>query len=166
MNIPTQIFEFERPCPRGTISLPYFTLGAKESVIFHNDTELLKESFMYPDVAECYRVQAFYDSLKAHNYNVNKYDSVKTTNHYCEFSGGGDIYISKGDVSIPLVFVSPTVEELDESDEESSVVGGNVHVSPISHGDSKLASLTIGKKEVVIQRSSNISYGQTWLLLL
>ena len=97
-------------------------------------------------------MEAFCNSLRSHNYSVNRCDSVKTTNHYCEFSGGGDVYISKGDVSIPLVFVSPTIEELTEPDEESSVVGGNVHVSPLTHRDSKLASLSIEGKKVISLR--------------
>ena len=145
-----KIFEFDRPIAKGTISLPYFILEADESVVFHNNTQCVKETFTFPDVSEFRQMEAFCNSLRSHSYKVNRCDSVKTTNHYCEFSGGGDVYISKTNVSVPLVFVSSTVEESTEpaeesteSDEKSSVVDGNVHVSPLAHGDSRLASLII-----------------------
>ena len=54
-----------------------------------------------------------YKSLQAHKYNVEKCHVVKTSTHYCQFSGGGDLYITK-DVSLPLVFIPPT----DDTDEE------------------------------------------------
>ena len=44
---------------------------------------------------------------------------TRTTHHYCQFSGGGDIHIYKTDFSTPLVFASPTAgdTELTEPDE-------------------------------------------------
>lgn len=168
VGTPKRIFEFIHPCPKGSISLPYFTLGMEESTIFRDEhNQIISESFMFPEASESSRLQAFYKSLELHDYNVNRCNSTKTTNHYCQFSGGGDIYISKKNVSVPLVFVSCTHEVLTERDEESSVVGDDAHGSPVTDGYSKLASLSIEVKKANHDsqklKYQNINYGVTWL---
>lgn len=85
----------------------------------------------------------FCTSLVTHNYRAKHFEGVKTTNHYCEFSGGGDLCISKSDLSIPLVVVLPPVEDSNEPSEsdEQSESDDTVHVSPLHDGESKLACL-------------------------
>ena len=147
----TRIIDFEGPPPDPSISLPYFILNAEKTKLFHADGSL-KVSFMFPEVSESTRVEALRKSLESNNYNVERCDSAKTTKHYCEFSGGGDIFISRKDVSVPLVFVSPAVAKMTGPDEapneapnEPSVV--KLRVSPLHQGESKLASLSIEAKK-------------------
>lgn len=151
-----KIFQFSQPCPDATVSLPFFILKEDKNDVFRDkDKQKLKESYTFPVVPENSRVDALYKSLQAHQYNVELFHADKTSPHYCQFSGGGDLCVTK-DVSSPLVFIAPTDEELpateldEDTSKETSVTGGDVlsNVSPLFHGDSKLASLCIeGKKE-------------------
>ena len=50
---------------------------------------------MFPDASENARLEALRISLHANQYNVKGWDGTKTVEHYCQFSGGGDIYIAK-----------------------------------------------------------------------
>lgn len=150
VSTPKRYFDFKDPCPKGHISLPFFLIENDEDTIFRDKTnKIVNELFMYPEVSEDDRMNALYDSLHLHRYNVKRCKSTKTTEHYCEFSGGGDIYICNKNISTPLVFTSPTAgeTELAQPDEGSSVGGGGVKVSPVTYGTSKLSSLSIeGKK--------------------
>lgn len=123
-------------------------------------------------ISEHLRVDALYKSLQAHKYNVEKCHVVKTSIHYCQFSGGGDLYVTK-DVSLSLVFIATTDdtdEELpatgldEDTSKETSVTGGDVlspDVSPLSYGDSNLISHCIeGKMNFLTLRSSSINMGQ------
>lgn len=132
VNTPKRYFDFKDPCPTGYISLPFFTIENDEKAIFRDKTkQVFNESFMYPDAPEYERIDALYESLHRHQYNVKRCKSGKTTEHYCEFSGGGDIYICNKNISTPLVFTAGETE-LDQPDEELSVGGGNVKVSQLS----------------------------------
>ena len=92
-----------------------------------------------------------HNSLQANHYDVYTYDPSKTSYHFCEFSGGGNIYITK-DISSFLVFVVPTDEDLPTTDKDSpatkSAPEGLLQVSPLAAGVSKMVSLIVeGKKE-------------------
>ena len=130
VKTPTRYFDFKDPCPKGYISLPYFTIVNDEKIFRDKTKQVFNESFIYPDVPEHERIDALYESLQHHQYNVKRCKSAKTTEHYCEFSGGGDIYIYRN-ISTPLVFTSPAAgeTELAQPDEGSSVGGGDVKLS-------------------------------------
>ena len=91
MGNDTKIFEFENSLLKGTIGLPYVILDAKKSAIFRSDNTV-KESYTYPEVPEPHWIQAFHESFQSHKYNAKRYEPVKTTKHYCEFSGWRPLY--------------------------------------------------------------------------
>ena len=75
------------------VGLHFFTLGAEKSEYFHNeDNQTVKTSYVYPVVAEQERLDAFRIALHDLEYNVKQVKSTKTIGHFCEFSGGGDLY--------------------------------------------------------------------------
>ena len=139
---------------KGTISLPYFILEAKHNEVFADEEhQILKYDFVFPEVSEQTRLSSLKKSLETHHYKVEAVDSSRTKNHYCQFSGGGDLCVTK-DVTPPLVIVSPT-NEVDQgtssspSSPSSSTSGGGMpssNSSPLTVGDSKLASLLIEGK--------------------
>ena len=90
------IVDKQNVCPKATVSLPYFI----------QENQILNEGYVYPEVSEKIMQTALFKSLQANQYNVDICDSSKTINHFCRFSGGGDLYIT-GDNSSTLVFVSP-----------------------------------------------------------
>ena len=102
-------FEFTSKCPKGTVSMPYFVIQDKDSDIFDNPNDpgqsTVRDEYLYPNVSEAIRIEALYKSLTSNQYNVKKIDPVKTVNHLCEFSGGGDIYINVHNSSPLIVFV-------------------------------------------------------------
>ena len=134
-------FKFHNGCPKGIISLPYFILKDEEHVVFRNKSDqIVHDEYTFPEASE----NALQNSLQANHYNVRTYDPSKTCNHFCEFSGGGDIYITK-DISSFLVFVVPIDED---SPATKSAPEGLLQVSPLAAGVSKMVSLTVeGKKE-------------------
>ena len=91
-----------------------FVINDKNDVVFHNsDNQVLKIDYTYPDVTENRRVEAQRTSLQDHKYCVERLDSTKTSHHYCEFSGGGDLFVTK-EVKLPLVFLVPSAFTDDE----------------------------------------------------
>ena len=101
---------------KGAISLPYFTLGYKQIDYFYDEED---GSYMFPDTSENVRLEALPISLHANQYNVKGWDGTKTVEHYCQFSGGGDIYIAKDNLSPVLVFVVPKDSSATDEDDES-----------------------------------------------
>ena len=95
--------------------------------------------------SESERKNAFYMSLQTHNYNVNRMDATKTTLHFCQFSGGGDIYITK-DLS-SLVVVTPVKNNSPQPVSAPKESMELPNVSPISSSDSKLISLSVEAKK-------------------
>ena len=92
-------------------------------------------------------------SLTSNQYNVMKVDSVKTVDHLCEFSGGGDIYINEHDLSPLIVFVltesaagNQDSQVTDDAPEGSATQSSTV--SPLASGSSKLLSLCIEGKSL------------------
>ena len=158
-NTSSSIFRLPKPYPKGTVSLPFFILEEEKSKVFEDvDQQILGEYYRFPEVSKHTRIQSLRRSLEAHNYAVHMIDPTKTTEHYCQFSGGGDLCVTKN-VKLPLVILSPTDEvdttALDQGTSggdmpSSSTAGGGMlssKLSPLTKGDSKLASLCIeGKK--------------------
>ena len=131
--------------PSGDISMPYFTLKQGQSIFLDEAKLIFNETYFYPEVSESLRVDALRRSLVHHKYVVKTIKASKSTNHYCEFSGGGDIYVYAAK-SPPLVFVSP--EDAEEDEEEDAKCDESIHkVSPVSKGGSKLYALSIEAKK-------------------
>ena len=124
---------------KGDITLPFFTLVTNKKT-----GDLYKDLFYtFPECSESDRVDALRNSLQANGYIVRKCDSSRNTEHYCEFSGDGDIYIYKDnipEVNIPVMVF--TVPEDSSPDEDPPATE-----SPPILGDTKLISLTIEAKK-------------------
>ena len=134
----------------------HFLHWKEENKVFEDvDHQVLYNFYSFPEVSEQLRLNCLLKSLQVHHYNVKLVDSTKTLHHYCQFSGGGDLCVTK-DVKPPLVIVSPTDEvdtttALDQGTSggdmpSSSTSGGDMpssKLSPLTNGDSKLASLCI-----------------------
>ena len=89
---------------KGDISLLYFTLHPDKII-----AEIIEEqdfNYTFPDSSEGERLQYLSTSLIHHGYRVKTWSSTKTTDHYCEFSGGGDLHIAEK-LSSVIVFVVP-----------------------------------------------------------
>ena len=111
---------------------------------------------MYSEVSKDEWMDALFNSLQSHRYDVKRCKSTKTTSHYCQFSGGGYIHVHSKNIGT-LVFVSSAEKT---PDEESSVGGGNEKVFPLAHGTSKLSLLSIEGKKGSIP-SAKLKY-QLW----
>ena len=164
-----RVFKFPN-IPKATVSLPFFTIDDTE-IFRDEENQIIKEEYVYPEVTEKTRENALQRALQAHKFNVNASESAKSTVHFCEFSGGGDLYIT-GNVSA-LVVVTPaeadSTAESDSSANESSVATNDVSLlgaqgrsmpsmiatniavnkekSPTVAGQSKLVSLTLELKK-------------------
>ena len=129
----------------------------------NEDKQILIQLYTFPTPAsDMVWLNILLNSIKeilVRDYFVGFFDSTKKTRHYYQFSGGGDLYITKRIQPQPLVFLGST--QTDDEDAStlttstSSPPTGNSpsrppdNVSPVSHGTSKLAGLSIeGKKEV------------------
>ena len=116
-SISEAIFKLPKPYPKGTVSLPFFILEEEKSKVFEDvDHQILNE------VSAQTGLNSLRKSLEAHRYNVDIVDSSKTPRHYCQFWGGGDLCAA-----------------LDQG-----ISGGDMpssKLSPLTNGDSKLASL-------------------------
>ena len=127
---------------KGEITLPYFTLVRNKKTDDFDKKDIL---YTFPECSENERVEALRNSLQANGYIVKRWDSSKTVEHYCQFSGGGDIYICKDNVPV-LVF---TVPEDSSPDEDPPATESSFQASPSALGDTKLVSLTIeGKRHL------------------
>ena len=112
----------------GKIGYPYFTL---EQGMEPNEDD------KYIVAPEKDRVNALSQSLQSYGYIVLQ--AGGDLSHYCEFSGGGDIYIVN-EVEEPFIFQSTQLT--DEVDENGEVT----NLSPITDGTQKLTSLSIEGK--------------------
>ena len=156
----------------------YFTLEGEMDInnFTNEDKQILKQSHVFPTPAsERVRLNVLLNSLKlvlGHDYIVGFFDATKKTHHYCQFSGGGDLYITKRVQPQPLVFLGAT--QTDDDDEDASTLttstsspptgnspsGPSDNVSPVSHGTSKLTGLSIeGKKIMSTQISAMSQHG-------
>lgn len=134
-----RFFEFKNVCSRATISLPYFILEDVETDVFRDkENQILKEEYVYPEVSEKVRQSALLKSLQVHHYNVDIFDSSKTAQHFCRFSGDGDLYIT-GDNVWTLVFVSPGDEDSPAADKNS--LAADVDSPAADEGESRLLFL-------------------------
>ena len=125
--------------------MPYFTLGYKQIDYFYDEED---GSYMFPDASENARLEALRISLHANQYNVKGWDGTKTVEHYCQFSGGGDIYIAKDNLSPVLVFVVPKDSSATDEDDESPEGSSQLFrvPSPLVPGRAKLVSFTLEGK--------------------
>lgn len=134
-----RLYSFDKPLPlpSPSPSLPFFILNDEHGDVFHDAaSQVVKESYVYPEVSESVRKNAFSMSLKAHNYNVNRIEATKAKYHFCQFSGGGDLYITR-DTSFLVVI----------TDDDNSPPMEPCQASPLSSSDSKLISLSIETKK-------------------
>ena len=132
------------PTSGGKISYPYFTLkfGLEPHV---NDT--------FPcDKLENDRLDAISTSLQQQGHIVHYFGKIQS--HYCEFTGGGDIYI-ENTVEGPLVFKSQQLPDDDEADDVNK--SDDVNLSPTNSGT---AQLSIEGKRGIVAVSAVI--GQLW----
>ena len=93
VRTPERHFNFTEPCPIGWISLPFYLVdrfiasedGYKfdEFIFRDKSNQLLKESYLYPDVSEDERMDALIASLTQNKYNVMRFSSKRVTHHYC-----------------------------------------------------------------------------------
>ena len=140
-SISEAIFKLPKPYPKGTVSLPFFILEEEKSKVFEDvDHQILNE------VSAQTRLNSLRKSLEAHRYNVDIVDSSKTPRHYCQFTGGGDLCVTK---------------EVDTTALDQGTSGGDMpssKLSPLTNGDSKLASLwKIHSSIIQIQTASDNS---------
>ena len=105
-------------------------------------------------VSEKKRISALHNSLTRNGYNAWTPDSTKQSHHFCQFSDGGDLFITKK-VSAPLLFVASEDSTVSENSLELSVpsasseeLNDQISVSPSTPGTSKLSAL---QKEKVFQ---------------
>ena len=130
----------------GKISYPYFTL--------EQDMELDVVD-MYIVAPEKDRVNAFSKSLQRNGYIVLQ--AGGDLSHYCEFSGGGDIYI-ENEMEEPFIFQSiQLTDEVDENGEAEI----QTNSSPIKVGTHKLASLSIEAKRGTLRNIESM-VSQLW----
>jgi len=130
----------------GKIGYPYFTL---EQGMEPHDTDV------YFAASQRDRVNAFSLSLQRHKFYVQQ--AGGDLSHYCEFSGGGDIYI-ENEVEEPFIFQSTQLtDEVDENGEAEI----QTKSSPIKGGTHKLASLSIEAKRLAILSLRYVSSGPT-----
>lgn len=101
---------------KGDISLPYFTLcrNKKTADFISEEADVLYTFPDHPDTTESERLQYLSWSLVDNRYDVKIWAGTKMIDHYCEFSGGGDLYIAKENLSSVLVFVVPKDSATDE----------------------------------------------------
>ena len=132
-----RLYKFAEPCQTASISLPFFILKDKlDSIFYDEDRRIIKESYVYPIVNEDQRKMAFQISLQSHNYKVHPISTSKSRYHFCQFSGGGDFYITKHLSTLAVVSsdLPQTAEKL-------------LNVSPISSSESQLISLSVETKK-------------------
>ena len=120
------------------------------------DRKVLKTSFVFPKItSEDERIVCLHNALAKHldsSYVISKLDHKRTSKHFCQFSGGGDLCISRPiEKSDPLVFLgsqNDSDQTGNSSTEQPSVGNQNIRVSPIQLGTSTSPILCIeGKKE-------------------
>ena len=80
VRTPERHFDLTEPIPKGWISLPFYLVDSfiasedghkiDESIFRDKSNQLLKQSFIYPDVSEDERMEALFISLQEHKYNV------------------------------------------------------------------------------------------------
>ena len=79
----------------------YFTLEEEIDVnnITNEDKQILIQLYTFPTPAsDMVRLNVLLNSVKeilVRDYFVGFFDATKKTRHYCQFSGGGDLYITK-----------------------------------------------------------------------
>ena len=110
VNTEDRLYEFNEPCTKASISLPFFVLEDKPSSVFYDEArQIVKESYWFPVVSEGRWRSALERSLQDHNYKVNIIYPNKTKYHFCQFSGGGDFYITnRSSLSVVLPNMYPT----------------------------------------------------------
>ena len=156
--------------------MPYFTLCYNKKTDFICDEEDVLYTFPdSPDATESERLQYLSDSLRDNGYRVKTWAGEKMVDHYCEFSGGGDLYIAEENLSSVLVFVVPkdsaTNEDPPATESSSQPLevplpatessSQPLRLSPLAPGSTKQVPFIIeGKKSLVI--SSNLK-GNFWL---
>ena len=134
------------------ICLPFYLCGAGDEIFHNKETLDLKETFKFPIVSEKKRIAALHNSLTRNGYNAWTPDSTKQSHHFCQFSGGGDLYNTK-EVSAPMVFVASEDSTVSENSLELSVPSASseepndqISASPSTPGTSKLSALSIEAK--------------------
>jgi len=158
------------------ISLSYFILEVGELEkydIFDNSYKRTKVTYNFPDPKnEAERLAILSHVLSVHlgaKFKVGAWG--KSSCHYCQFSGGGDLCVAKSDTGLPLVYLGSTeIDDLEaaETDNLDATETDNLEAtetvpastsspptsptvstkfSPLSYGTPKFASLVIeGKK--------------------
>ena len=109
------LFKFDGPCPDATVSLPFFLSGKMDGIFYNEETLQLKQLFIYPTVSEARRVNDFMKSLVNNGYEVEKPDSSTRSQRFCQFTGGGDLFITKP-FSPPMVFLAGTDGQPSDAD--------------------------------------------------
>ena len=143
------------------IGWSFFTLEDKLNVNIFTDEDKQGLDLLYifpkPD-NEMVRMNVLQQSLMkqlGNDYNVFFFDATKKTRHYCQFSGGGDLYITKRVQPHPLVFFGAA--QTDDDDDDASTPATSTSslptgyspsrpVSPVTRGTSKSAGLSIEGK--------------------
>ena len=99
---------------KGSVTLPFFTLNTK------NIAEISEEEdYTFPEASESERLLCLTQSLRNNGYRMITW-GPKGNCHYCEFSGGGDLIVTK-DSSVLSVVVPqdlPATGEDQQADNE------------------------------------------------
>ena len=119
------------PVSGGEISYPYYTLQLGKK---------LNERDEYPTPKfERMRLNMLSHSLQKNGFCVQHFGAGYF--HYCEFSGGGDIYI-ENEVEEPLVFQLSQIK----GNDDTFVAETGINVSPAYSGTQKLSALSVEGK--------------------
>ena len=178
-DVSNGLFQFNKSCPNGEVSLPFFFGETFRDDIFHNkEARQLKQSYSFPAFSEKYWVDCLRISLIKKGYEVMIPDTTPQSVRFCRFTGGGDLMIIKP-YSPPLVFLSNAVTDeplsnTDSGELSNADTGGflsnavpdvsNIdqkNLSPVSHGTAKLSSISIeARKRIFHSKNYCISYGR------
>lgn len=135
------------------VSLSYFTLEIDELQNCNSLDESQRRTkvmYQFPDENEAKRVSALSHCLSVHlgrGYRIEKLDRKRATHHFCQFSGGGDLCITKSLTGPPLIYTTEAETGYREDAEPSTSSNKSAEFSPPAVGSPKFTSLIIeGKK--------------------
>ena len=103
-----RLFDFTYAKLTPGVGLDFFTLGHNKSEVFEDENlQIVKRGYLFPDASEEQRLDAFRAALHEAKFYVNSVKATKSTQHFCEFSGGGDICVTAvKETSVPMVVIA------------------------------------------------------------
>ena len=153
-----RVFDFTNAKLKPGVGLNFFTLGRDKRHVFKDEElQTFKIEYTFPDATEEKRLNAFRAALCGAKFYVDSVKSTKSTHHFCEFSGGGDICVTAAkETSVPpMVVVAPpddTSEDPPQTEDPTTSKDLSPTKSP-SHksAEPKLSPLVNGNLAMVIE---------------